>query len=51
MLNVINLQVGAIDVDSEWETGFNDFIFNSKKYPNASYMVIDSAFVVVSSQQ
>ena len=32
-------QVGAVDIDSGWSTGFNNFIFDTKKYPNASSMV------------
>jgi alpha-glucosidase (family GH31 glycosyl hydrolase) len=36
-----DIPVGAVDVDSAWETGFNDFVFNREKYPNASYMIRD----------
>jgi hypothetical protein len=32
-------QVGAVDIDSGWSTGYNDFIFNTDKYPNATEMV------------
>lgn len=32
-------QVGAVDIDSGWSTGFNNFIFDTRKYPNASSMV------------
>lgn len=32
-------QVGAVDIDSGWSTGFNNFIFDIKKYPNATEMV------------
>ena len=28
-----------MDIDSGWSTGFNNFEFDSKKYPNASKMV------------
>ena len=34
-------QVGAVDIDSGWSTGFNNFIFDTGKYPNASSMVSD----------
>ena len=33
------LQVGAVDIDSAWSTGFNNFIFDTKKYPNATEMI------------
>ncbi len=32
-------QVGAVDIDSGWSTGYNNFIFDTKKYPNATEMV------------
>ena len=32
-------QVGAVDIDSSWSTGFNNFIFDTKKYPNAAEMI------------
>ena len=32
-------QVGAVDIDSGWATGFNNFIFDTEKYPNATAMV------------
>jgi hypothetical protein len=32
-------QVGAVDIDSGWSTGFNNFIFDAEKYPNATAMV------------
>lgn len=28
-----------MNVDSGWETGFNNFIFDNNKYPNASEMI------------
>jgi alpha-glucosidase (family GH31 glycosyl hydrolase) len=28
-----------VDVDSTWETGFNNFVFDTGRYPNASAMV------------
>ena len=33
------VQVGAVDIDSGWSTGYNNFIFNTNKYPNATEMV------------
>eukprot|EP00731_Ephydatia_muelleri_P029081 Em0020g725a len=33
------IQVGAVDLDSGWSTGYNNFIFDTTKYPNASEMV------------
>ena len=35
-------KVGAVDIDSGWSTGFNNFIFDTDKYPNASAMVLNS---------
>lgn len=32
-------QVGAVDIDSGWSTGYNNFVFNTDKYPNATEMV------------
>ena len=32
-------QVGAVDIDSGWSTGFNNFVFDAKKYPTPSEMV------------
>ncbi|EGD82550.1 hypothetical protein PTSG_03202 [Salpingoeca rosetta] len=34
-----NITVGAVDIDSTWEVGFNNFEFNTDKFPNASAMV------------
>ena len=34
-------KVGAVDIDSGWSTGFNNFIFDTDKYPNASAMVLN----------
>lgn len=31
-------QVGAVNIDSDWSTGFNNFVWNSK-YPNATAMI------------
>jgi alpha-glucosidase (family GH31 glycosyl hydrolase) len=31
--------VGAVDIDSGWSTGYNNFIFDLHKYPNATAMV------------
>ena len=36
---ILVLQVGAVDIDSGWSTGFNNFIFDTNKYPNATAMV------------
>ncbi|CAI8035554.1 Myogenesis-regulating glycosidase [Geodia barretti] len=33
------IKVGAVDIDSGWSTGFNNFIFDAEKYPNATTMV------------
>jgi alpha-glucosidase (family GH31 glycosyl hydrolase) len=30
------IPVGAINIDSAWSTGFNNFIWNTEKFPNAS---------------
>ena len=34
-----NISVGALDVDSTWETGFNDFIPNTPMYPQPQAFV------------
>jgi len=34
-----DIPVGAVDIDSEWETGDNNFIWDTRKYPNASWMI------------
>uniref|UniRef100_A0A6B2L112 DUF5110 domain-containing protein n=1 Tax=Arcella intermedia TaxID=1963864 RepID=A0A6B2L112_9EUKA len=34
-----NIKVGAVDIDSQWSTGFNNFIFDTKKFPNATALV------------
>ncbi|XP_064406980.1 alpha-glucosidase 2-like [Halichondria panicea] len=33
------VKVGAVDLDSGWSTGFNNFEFDTKKFPNASGMI------------
>ncbi|MDP2435389.1 MAG: glycoside hydrolase family 31 protein [archaeon] len=33
------IRVGAVDLDSGWSTGYNNFIWNTNKYPNATEMV------------
>lgn len=33
-----------MDIDSGWSTGFNNFIFDTKKYPNATEMVNECFF-------
>lgn len=33
------VKVGAVDIDSGWSTGYNNFEFNTVKYPNASEMI------------
>ena len=32
-------QVGAVNVDSAWSTGINNFVWDTNKYPNASQMI------------
>ena len=34
-----NITVGAVDLDSLWSTGVNNFVFDTSKYPNATEMV------------
>jgi alpha-glucosidase (family GH31 glycosyl hydrolase) len=34
-----NVPVAAIDIDSGWSTGYNNFIFDLKKYPDPKGMV------------
>jgi alpha-glucosidase (family GH31 glycosyl hydrolase) len=34
-----DIPVGAIDVDSEWSTGINNFQWNTKKFPDAKGMI------------
>ena len=34
-----NIKVGAVDIDSQWSTADNNFIFDTTKYPNASAMI------------
>jgi len=34
-----NIPVGAIDLDSEWATGNNNFIVDKTKYPDLGAMV------------
>jgi glycosyl hydrolase family 31 len=34
-----NIPVGALNVDSRWETNFNDFVWDTEKFPNATDMV------------
>ena len=31
----LNLQVGAVNIDSSWQTGYNSLQWNTKLYPNA----------------
>eukprot|EP01113_Clastostelium_recurvatum_P039698 TRINITY_DN6084_c0_g1_i7.p1 TRINITY_DN6084_c0_g1~~TRINITY_DN6084_c0_g1_i7.p1 ORF type:complete len:611 (-),score=124.88 TRINITY_DN6084_c0_g1_i7:34-1866(-) len=33
------IPVGGVDVDSEWEQGYNNFVTNTQKYPNITQMV------------
>lgn len=33
------LKVGAVNVDSLWSTGVNNFVWDEKKFPNASAMI------------
>ena len=39
IINSTLLQVGAVDIESGWSTGYNNFQFDTHKYPNASEMV------------
>eukprot|EP01147_Barroeca_monosierra_P009809 gene9809-2002_t len=34
-----NISVGAVDIDSTWEIGFNNFKFDTSRFPNASNMI------------
>jgi len=34
-----NIPVSAVNIDSTWETQFNNFIIDTNKYPNAKEMV------------
>eukprot|EP01100_Stratorugosa_tubuloviscum_P007366 TRINITY_DN3076_c0_g1_i1.p1 TRINITY_DN3076_c0_g1~~TRINITY_DN3076_c0_g1_i1.p1 ORF type:complete len:621 (-),score=259.19 TRINITY_DN3076_c0_g1_i1:60-1853(-) len=34
-----NISVGCVNIDSAWSTGFNDFIFNTAKYPDPQGMI------------
>lgn len=34
-----DIPVGAIDIDSGWTTGYNNFIWNTDKFPNSSYLI------------
>lgn len=34
-----NIPFGAVNIDSTWATGFNTFVFNSKKFPNVRNML------------
>src|SRR5271163_4777934 len=36
-------QVGAINIDSSWQTGYNSLLWNTKLYPNA-YFLLPSPF-------
>nr|WNS50071.1 alpha-glucosidase [Halisarca dujardinii] len=36
-----NITVGAVNIDSGWSTGYNNFIVDTKKFPNASNLVDD----------
>lgn len=31
--------MGAVDIDSGWSTGYNNFIFNPEKYPDPDDMI------------
>jgi hypothetical protein len=31
--------LGAIDIDSDWSTGVNNFVFDTKKFPNPAQLV------------
>jgi alpha-glucosidase (family GH31 glycosyl hydrolase) len=34
-----NISVGAVNIDSQWATGDNTFVFNASKYPDAHKMI------------
>ena len=34
-----NISVGAVDIDSGWSTGFNNFVVDTGKFPNMSALV------------
>jgi alpha-glucosidase (family GH31 glycosyl hydrolase) len=34
-----DIPVGAVNVDSAWTTGFNNFIWNNSKFPNPKGMI------------
>eukprot|EP01130_Rhizamoeba_saxonica_P018183 TRINITY_DN9020_c0_g1_i2.p1 TRINITY_DN9020_c0_g1~~TRINITY_DN9020_c0_g1_i2.p1 ORF type:complete len:341 (-),score=62.34 TRINITY_DN9020_c0_g1_i2:828-1850(-) len=36
-----NITVGAIDIDSKWSTGINNFIWDPKKFPTAKQLIAD----------
>ena len=29
-----NIKVGALNIDSSWSTGYNNFIWDKKKFPS-----------------
>lgn len=35
------IPVGAVNIDSGWSTGFNNFIWDTKKFPNARQFISD----------
>jgi alpha-glucosidase (family GH31 glycosyl hydrolase) len=35
----LNIPVGAINIDSRWSTGVNNFIWNTTKFPNIKQFV------------
>lgn len=37
--NVDNIKVGGALIDSAWSTGFNNFEWDRKKFPNAEFIV------------
>ena len=34
-----NISVGAINVDSGWSTGFNNFEVDNEKFPNMTHLI------------
>ena len=34
-----DIPVGALNVDSSWSTGYNNFIWDNTKFPNPKEMV------------
>ncbi len=37
-----NITVGGLNIDSNWATGFNSFVWDTKKFPDAGAMVSEA---------